>query len=262
MLKKALKKPGARKKSVTKTPKRPARAKAAASARALKRTIRVLKKVRAKPVNAKKSVKPRTAKSSVKAAQPLPVAPVVKGPDRRFVDANELPLNYDTTRLALLARDPHWIYAYWEISPQSQNTLKYKLGPAFSKATYVLRVHDITESGRGTSGKGRFFDITVKPPEQSRYIELPGDNACYRAELFARSSSGKYFPIAQSNCVSTPNAEVSQSAGQTWMKVEYGEGIQPKIVETVRSRDAVPMEFFDGKPVQAAEIPAIPMPGA
>jgi len=250
---KEAKKPSAIKK-ITRTPKQPSRKKAPYGTMVRKRTGRVDKKIRSIPKKVKKSLPvkkitptqkpplPRTAKNTAR----LPKPPV-----KLFADANDLPMRYDATRLALIARDPHWIYAYWEIDPQTQRAVKRKMGPGFKKATYVLRVYDITKDGVKGSRAGRSFDFCIEPPRQSAYVELPRDNARYRAELVVRSPLGKDFLVAQSNSVSTPNAGVSENSGETWLKVKHSEGVAPTIVQTILEHKK-PDQF--SQPPYAAEM--------
>src|SRR5215831_1914162 len=63
-----------------------------------------------------------------------PPAPVLGGPGQRYVlgpsapveqyeAEGELPQAYGTQRLLLAARDPHWLYAHWDLNREQQ--LKY-----------------------------------------------------------------------------------------------------------------------------------------
>ena len=80
------------------------------------------------------------------------------------VDHFELPQNYNQTRMTLLARDPHWLHAYWEVTPDAINNLRQQLGQVFDNARYTLRMHDVTKVA-AFNGKNanHSFDIEVAP---------------------------------------------------------------------------------------------------
>ena len=186
--------------------------------------------------------KPRKAKTSFKTA-----------PAKAFIEAAELPLHYDTTRLALIARDPHWMYAYWEITPQTLHAARDALGQGYKKATYILRVHDITNTAfRGSRGN-RFFDVVIEPSRQSGYIELTADNATYCADLLLRSRSGKQFLVARSNNVTTPAAEVSRRLDQTWVKPVSGNERMPRIVQNIIRGESPDFAVLTAQPAPAPD---------
>ena len=174
-----------------------------------------------KPTKLRAAFLPRTRKESV---------PSAKKPAKLFVDCCELPLRYDRTAVALMARDPYWLYAYWEINPTSLKAIKRKLGPRFKKSVYTLRMRDWTGDGTGTEAK-RSFDIDVNPSAQSHYINLESDNGSYRADLGLRAPGGIFYSLARSNVVSTPCANVSDRCETTWMNVKHTRGEAPTIIE-------------------------------
>ena len=182
-----------------------------------------------KPARAKKMPARRKTDKTPKPARLKKTVPAKK-PAKLFVDCCELPLRYDRTAVALMARDPYWLYTYWEINPASLKAIKRKLGPRFKKSVYTLRMRDWTGDGTGTEAK-RWFDIDVNPSAQSHYINLENDNGSYRADLGLRAPGGIFYSLARSNVVSTPGANVSDRSETTWMNVKQKGGEAPTIVE-------------------------------
>src|SRR5262249_58273956 len=77
-------------------------------------------------------------------AEPWPALPVPSGAaPSRVAPANgrELPRAYGLNRVVLLARDPWWLFAHWEISPVERIEALRALGGEGEGAREVLRVH-------------------------------------------------------------------------------------------------------------------------
>ena len=92
------------------------------------------------PVEAAPAASKAKAKSAIPAVPPImlegdkPAAPSVSGPGQRYAlgptpppdhlsakaSTGELPQAYGTKRLDLTARDPHWLYASWDLTREQQ----------------------------------------------------------------------------------------------------------------------------------------------
>jgi len=154
-------------------------------------------------------------------------------PVQLFADAIDVPQRYNQTGVTLIARDPHWIYAYWEITPASLTAIKRKIGAPFKKSVYALRMHYVTGVESARSNAGQWFDIDVLPSVQSWYVQVRCDNASYRADLGLRTPQGRFYPMANSNVISTPSANASESSPITWMKVKHAKGAPLKIIAQI-----------------------------
>jgi uncharacterized protein len=111
-----------------------------------------------------------------------------------------LPESYGTGKLNLLARDPHWLYAYWDLKPQLQreyNTLS-------ADRHLVVRVQPGTLSGHPAS------DIHVHPESRSWFIHVDRAATRYSAELGYYAEPGQWVRVADSSPVVTPPDTISQ----------------------------------------------------
>jgi uncharacterized protein len=147
-----------------------------------------------------------------------------------FVDSMELPVSYGRTRVTLIARDPHSVYAYWEITPAALGDAKAKLGASFRKASRAMRMFDVTGIDFNGTNAHSQFDVDVDAKAHNRYIVLPSDNVTVCAELGLRTRQGAFYPLARSNPVSTPSANVSDCSEITWAKVRHQQGSKPHII--------------------------------
>ena len=80
---------------------------------------------------------------------------------------------YNRTKIVFMVRDPHWAFAYWEITNKSLDKLPDKL----DNSSLILRVQE-TESVQQSS-----FDIPIQLSDSSWYIYLPNQNCSYLLEL-------------------------------------------------------------------------------
>ena len=124
----------------------------------------------------------------------------------RKVLPQDLPYRYDVDRLALMVRDPWWLYTYWEVRDGTMERYRGELGDDFSKARRVLRVYDVTNIIFNGSNANRFFDIQVNDYSQNWYIDIgePGRSWCVDYGLLL--PDGRFITILRSNVVQTPLA--------------------------------------------------------
>ncbi len=134
-----------------------------------------------------------------------------------LLDGQDLPLGYDTTTLTLMPRDPHWLYAYWEISPSSVDQLRRKIGSDVDNPSMTLRMHDVTLVDFNGHNANRSFDIEVGTQANNWYINLSPDNVTYLGEIGVKTARGEFYPMTQSNVVTTPRASSSGRSDLIWM---------------------------------------------
>jgi hypothetical protein len=148
-----------------------------------------------------------------------------KKPAATFIDTEKLPDHYNSTDVTLMVRDPYWIHAYWETTPSSIQEVKKKIGAAFKKSVYTLRIHDISADQSKAKNARTHFDIDVDPKAKNWYINLWCDNVTYYADFGVRTPKGVFYPLARSNTVTLPRAATTPGKPDAiWMRVkEKGE---------------------------------------
>src|SRR6185437_8173246 len=139
-----------------------------------------------------------------------PEAKSVSGPGRRyalgptapaktFQTEGELPESYGTGELLLTARDPHWLYAHWDLAGDQQR--RYN---AFSRDGHlVVRVY-IDE----TRGKPA-VQVQVHPESNHWFVHVDKANTRYVAELGYYSKADEWMVVATSASTLTPPDAVS-----------------------------------------------------
>lgn len=167
----------------------------------------------------------------------------------------ELPKEYGENKIVVMARDPNWAFAYWEITPQTLEESRRKAGEG---ANLTLRVYDIT--GIDFDGKNAlsFFDIGVYERAGNWYIELGKPDRSFCVDVGLLNPEGSFITIARSNVITTPRDKISEITDERWMIMEeefqkvfalsggYGIGVSsPELQEIVKKRFAA--EIFSPK---------------
>ncbi len=163
-------------------------------------------------------------------------APVEKPQIRRkpFVDNYELPANYNTTGVTLMARDPHWIHAYWEVAPSTMEAMRKSLGSELDRSTHTLRMYDVTYKDFNGNNANHWFDINVGPQSNNRHINLWDDNVTYCSDIGISTPDGRFLTLARSNSVATPRAGSSGRADMIWMEVKDDLRQPPYVIAETR----------------------------
>jgi hypothetical protein len=192
-----------------KLPEKTAAAVAAATAKPKRKTLlaRVVK-------TAKKILKTRhsTVRRKTIEVPPIllegdqPAPPPLSGPGEKFSlgptppaphfeTANtELPEAYGTKKLSLTARDPHWLYAHWDLTREQQAKLNVKSADGH----LVLRIYADRLEGHP------LYEIHVHPESRHWFLHVEHAGNFYAAELGYYSSLGRWTRVASSAATITP----------------------------------------------------------
>lgn len=119
---------------------------------------------------------------------------------------------YERARVILMARDPRWLYAYWDIRNKHREMREKRLDD-WNSSYPVLRLYNITP-GFG----GGHTDIGVNDDADSWYVQVHEPNVRLVAEI------GRVFPdgftcMARSNEVTMPPHGVSMEISQEWAPI-------------------------------------------
>ena len=107
------------------------------------------------------------------------------------------PATYGVDRVRLLVKDPEWLFAYWDVSPQAVSTLRRELGErGLALTRLTLRITD--------PGHGGTSIILLPYGARAWYVHADKASRSYRALLGWTLPSGVFRTLAESNLVSTP----------------------------------------------------------
>jgi len=126
------------------------------------------------------------------------------------VEGEELPEGYGLDRIVTMVRDPNWIFSYWEVTRETLDGLRKKLGDRWEESRLILRVFD--RSGPD----GGYFDIELNGDARNWYINVAPERR-YQVAIGALDPDGNFHQIAVSNLVETPRGRISDVVDDRWM---------------------------------------------
>jgi hypothetical protein len=197
----------------------------------LKGFVKLVKKIRSKisskPVKSKTANKLRNKNGSKIDSIPLiPIVPVTgslpTSPPLIFVTpeppqaAFELPASYGDNKIALLIRDPWWIYAYWEVTSEREGQVMRHIESLGAKRDkLVLRVYDVT--GGSVDSPRSSFDIEMSFLTGNWYVDVGIPDRDWITDFGIRTRDGRFFMLVRSNVARTPRFGVSEILDEEWM---------------------------------------------
>ncbi len=142
-------------------------------------------------------------------------------PKRLFEEERFLfPESYGQNRIRLLVRDPEWIFAYWDVKPQTLEDLAKRVGErALALSRLTLRVVDPVSGGSS--------DILLPAGARWWYVRTDSARRTYRAELGITLPSGEFRRLAESNTVVTPRVGPSPERARRRMSYRDASELAP-----------------------------------
>jgi hypothetical protein len=150
-----------------------------------------------------------------------PSAPAASGPGTKFslgptppaqsFSGGELPESYGTRKLFLTARDPHWLYATWDLTLEQQK----ELNAASTDGHLILRVYGGKIEGHPT------YEIHVHPESRHWFAHVERAGNSYIAELGYYSALGKWMRVAVSSGTLTPPDAASAESDADFATIPF-----------------------------------------
>jgi|HubBroStandDraft_2_1064218.scaffolds.fasta_scaffold47470_2 hypothetical protein len=165
-----------------------------------------------------------------------PPQPMVSGPGRKydlgptpvsqkFTEAEtELPEAYGTKKLFITARDPHWLYANWDLTHEQQS----KLNARSAEGHLILRVYLNKIEGHP------LYEIHVHPESRHWFAHVERAGQPYAAELGYYSAVGRWTRVASSGATVTPPDSVSENGTAEFATIPF-EFPFAKLMEIVKA---------------------------
>jgi len=142
-------------------------------------------------------------------------------PKVRDTKAFRFPQGYGDNKIVILARDPWWIFAYWEIRKDKEEDAIKKIessGDVIQKS--VLRVYDVTDVNFNGANAHSYFDIDLKGLANNWYINVASPDRSWLVEIGIVTNKGNFHVLARSNVIKTPAFGMSNKLDAEWMMPE------------------------------------------
>lgn len=141
------------------------------------------------------------------------------------VDAGSpLPEGYGDNRLVIMARDPLWFFAYWELTHEKAEQVRQVHGrDIWDRAVLIMRVYDVTDAPNNSTDDATYFDIELTKQARSWYVQVARSGRAYIADLGLRLPDGRFITLLRSNRILMPVGRVSDLIDAQWMSVGVSE---------------------------------------
>jgi len=136
----------------------------------------------------------------------------------------DLPEAYGTKKLFLTARDPHWLYANWDLTREQQS----KLNARSSEGHLILRIYGSKIEGHP------LYEIHVHPESRHWFAHVERAGSPYTAELGYYSPVGRWTRITSSSATITPPDSVSEDGSAEFATIPF-EFPFAKLMEIVKA---------------------------
>lgn len=169
---------------------------------------------------------PRVAKAARRSSSPNSDAapPAAPRPSASPASASAPPHTLDHAsqkdRIIVLARDPYWLHAHWELSRTTLARAQAALGQEWHSARPILRLIDVTSEDTTNAAERPIRDIAIHGGVNNWYIDVLKPPRSYRIDVGYLSRRGKFYVLARSNIVTTPRAGVTDSLEENWASVQ------------------------------------------
>ena len=168
-------------------------------------------------------------------------------------------------RMVLMVRGPHWLHAFWEITPRSITRAQAALGQEWHGARPTLRVLQLENGLQASPSERVVREIPVHGGVKNWFIDVREPLRC-RVEIGYRAASGRFHALARSNAVNTPVSSQGDTLDAHWGDIVgdceriYAmsggfspENATPELQELFEERLQRPMGPPAGRPAAAAD---------
>ncbi len=131
-------------------------------------------------------------------------------PAQKF-SGGELPESYGTKKLFLTARDPHWLYAHWDLTRDQQQHFN-------SESTddhLILRIYAHKIEGHP------LYEIHVHPESRHWFAHVERAGSSYIADLGYYSALGRWMRVAASAATVTPPDAASKEDAAEFATIPF-----------------------------------------
>ncbi len=136
-------------------------------------------------------------------------------------ELGDLPKGYEESRIVLMAREPQWAYAYWDIAKEDQEKLRRQGGQQLA-----LRLYDVTDM----NSPHHVQEYLCGELALELYLPIPVSDHDYMVEIGYRCEEDRWLILAGSTPVRIPPVYPSEWVEETFITVHWEEELQGKTV--------------------------------
>lgn len=120
-------------------------------------------------------------------------------------ETRDLPHSYGDTKIALLIRDPLWVFAYWEVSDYKKHGFESNFRIEWSETNPALKVVNLTENN--------FYYINIFDEfTDNWHLEVGSPKTTLFLEFGRILPNNSFVSLCRSNTVTTPANTISEDS--------------------------------------------------
>jgi hypothetical protein len=132
-------------------------------------------------------------------------------PVERMEPEGELPDTYGTQQLLLTARDPHWLYAHWDLTRQQQRYFN----------SLSVDQHLILRVSTDPPGAGPASEVHVHPESRHWFVHVDRAGTRYMCELGFYTRDREWVTVSTSGTTLTPPDTISDETSAEFVTIPY-----------------------------------------
>ena len=141
-------------------------------------------------------------------------------PSARFKLSQDLPADYGRDIIVIVARDPRFIFTYWEVTPKAWEKISRELKDKIQGCRRILRAYDVTNINFNGNNANRYFDIELSDYSNNWYIDTGSAGTSWCVDFGLKLRDGRFISIIRSNIVHLPLDGPSKVTDEEWMVPE------------------------------------------
>ncbi len=122
-------------------------------------------------------------------------------------------------RMVVMVRDPYWLHVYWELTRAAVTRAKAAMGQYWHGARPILRLYEVSRNGTTNSARTVLRDISIHGGVSNWYIDVQDPPKSFQIDVGYSGAADKFFCLATSNVVTTPQAGSADDFDQNWAEV-------------------------------------------
>ncbi len=135
----------------------------------------------------------------------------------------DLPEGYGESRIVLMARDPEWAYAYWDLPNEHKDELRRQGGQQLT-----LRIYDVTDVNPSYQVPHSTQEYPCDELAREWYLPIPVSDRHYMVEIGYRCADGRWLVLATSAPVHIPPVYPSDWIDDRFISISWDEELRGK----------------------------------
>jgi hypothetical protein len=139
-----------------------------------------------------------------------------------------------------MARDPYWIFVYWELTDDAIARARGEIQAP--DADCYLRVYDTTYRLFDGTNASWYMDVSIHRPANNHYVHVGRPGSTVHVDIGVKSHEGHFARIARSGPVDVPRDSIATDSRVEWMTVSPEAMPWPAYEHRVSPRSGVALD--------------------